>query len=50
MEYTQEELKRLQQVSLEMAEYLVGFCRSHGLLCASVWQSLGLRTMTIMPL
>ena len=33
MEYTQEGLKRLQKVSLEMAEYLVAFCRSHKLLC-----------------
>lgn len=33
MNYTQEELQQIHQVSLNMAEYFVRFCRSHHLLC-----------------
>ena len=32
-DYTPEELKGLQEKSLEMAVYFVDFCRKHGLLC-----------------
>ena len=33
MKYTEEELRDLHQVTLNMAQYFVDFCRSHRLLC-----------------
>lgn len=32
-DYTQEELRQIQRISLEMAEYFVEFCKKHDLLC-----------------
>lgn len=31
--YSKEELKKMQERSLEMAEYFVNFCKENGLLC-----------------
>ena len=33
MNYTIDELKQLQKVNLDMAEYFVQFCKKHNLLC-----------------